>query len=62
MEQQQTPTEGDFAELERLIRELREQVDGLRTAELDAEQLQARLGELGELAGKAAAALDAAAQ
>ena len=58
MEAQQPQPSGDLGELERLLNELRERVEGLRATGLDAEQLQQRLGELDELAGRAATALD----
>ncbi|MBJ7347030.1 MAG: hypothetical protein JHC87_00500 [Thermoleophilaceae bacterium] len=47
-----------FGELERLLGQLREQVDALRGQELDPEQLQQALGELNDLAAKASVALN----
>ncbi len=51
---------GSLSELESLIGELKDQVGALREGELDAASLERRLGELNELATRAASVLDAA--
>lgn len=50
-----TPAEAPLAELQRLIEDLKLQVDELRASDSDAEALEQRLRELDELAGRAAA-------
>lgn len=62
MEAQQASDDERFSELERLLGELREQVNALRAPGLGAEQLQQRLTELSALADRTATALDDAAR
>ncbi len=62
MEAHEPQPQDIFAEFERLLDELRAHVEALRDDTVDVEQLQRRLGELDELAGRAAAALEQAKQ
>lgn len=54
------PADAQLERLETLIGELEQKVGELRAGELDAATLEARLRELNDLAGRAAAALDSA--
>ena len=58
--QSASPGSQQFAELEQLLAQLREHVEALRGQELAGEQLQQALGELNDLAAKAAVALNSA--
>jgi exonuclease VII small subunit len=62
MEAREPQPQDIFAEFERLLHELRTHVDALRDDAVDIEQLQSRLSELDDLAGRAAAALEQAKQ